>query len=143
MKARLALKFNRPLTEFDYISPGSYTAVLNNGERKQFDFCESECNISDEDPCVYECVFRELDRTYEDGGKFNIYDVFNITRFEEIFVGISYDNYESNNYELLTTPEVLYFTFSDYIIKDSGTYVDAEIPEHVLKKSIVAIDDCI
>lgn len=61
-----SIKFNRPVNKLtDYVSPGGYELKMidDNGEEKtvQFDFEEYEGGISEEDPCVVECMQKNPD----------------------------------------------------------------------------------
>lgn len=141
MRATLDIKFNRPLEELgrkDYISPGSYTIVLKDGTKKQFDFESSSAGTDIDDPSIYEVDLRGIDETYEDGNSLTIEDIKNIDHFEEIFIGYSDETGENRPLDVV---EVLDFCFSDF--DENDNYVCVEVPKEKMNVDCVYIDPCI
>ena len=85
MQAELNILLSKALLPYQYISPGSYTFVLRDGSRRQFDFLDTELYISKIENSV--CfVLKNIDETYEDGNKITLEDIENIDHIEEIFL---------------------------------------------------------
>ncbi len=108
-------RWNRPVDfDEDYISPGSFTIVLRNGEKRQFDFCISEQSYIDKEDktkTYVKCI--DLDKTYEDGNKLMLSDFANIDHIEEIFIGISCKHPEYLEPEALNVVEILNISAED------------------------------
>ncbi len=137
MRATLNIKFNRSLdlsrNGKDYISPGSYTIVLKDGTKKQFDFTESNAGTDVEDDTIYSVDLKEVDRDYEDGNTLTIDDIKNIDHFEEIFIGYSDETGQNRPLEAV---EIIDFIFSDY----NGEFIYVEIPKECMDVDCVHID---
>ena len=100
--------------KYDYISPGSFSIVLRNGDKRQFDFCmNSQGHIDDDDKSKTYVECRDLDVTYEDGDKLQLSDFADIDHIEEIFIGASDDRPAEEGAEKLNVVEILNITAGD------------------------------
>lgn len=110
----LEFRWNRPVDfDEDYISPGSFTIVLRNGEKRQFDFCMNEQGHIDEDRSKTYVKCMDLDSTYEDGDKLLLSDLANIDHIEEIFIGVSNEHPKYADTEALNVVEILNISAED------------------------------
>ena len=82
-----SIRMNRPIdTEKDFISPGSFTMVMN-GKEVNFDFTEHCGGPSLKDATIYEFEMRNPDyESFPDLETLTIDDLRNVTDIKEVFI---------------------------------------------------------
>lgn len=137
MRANLKIGFDRPVSDQEQVSPGSFTIILKNGEKRQFDFIESAGGRDPEDGSIYECEFRGLDIDYEDGSRLTVKELRNVDKVEEIYISI-YRESDEKDFEPLKVTKIFSFDFDEIDEKDQ--YVEASIPKRLLTPDVAYID---
>ena len=130
MRAALGLKWDRSV-KGKFISPGSYTIVLKDGKRKQFDFLLSESGVDSDDESRWEAILSDLDTSYEDGSSLTIDDIINIDHIEEIYIGVN----EDMDAKVVSLD---YFDFEDNA--DDRMFAVVSLPEEILDVKCVYVE---
>lgn len=100
------VRFNRELTEHDYVIPGGYTMVFS-GRSISFDFLESSREIDPKDPTILHFEMNCPDfGAFEDFRSVTADDLWNVSEIEDCYVYIG----EECEPELSVT-EILTITF--------------------------------
>ena len=123
------IRFNRPLTSEDFISPGGYEMTMN-GKNIRFDFSTYGGSINKDDNTVADFLmsFPDFD-TFEDLQILSADDLKNITSIEEFFVFTG----EPGETDLYATG-LEYLEFSIYTPEEDITIF---IPQEVLESAEV------
>lgn len=127
-------KWNREVDfEKDYISPGSFTIVLRNGDIRHFDFQMNEQGHIDDDKTKTYVQCRDLDITYDDGEKLHLCEFADIEHIEEIFIGVSDNRPAVDEAEKLNVTEILNITAGD-------TWYSPTLGHDIIQKVTVSPD---
>lgn len=119
-RMNIGFRFNRPLTERDYLSPGGYV-FDSKGKNYSFDFEDSEGWIDDKDKCIAHFeVFHPARRVFPDIDRMTESDLQNISSLIECFIYTGEDD-ETD----LRETEVLYI---DFDVEGRTIHV----PDHVI-----------
>ena len=139
MKTTFLIEYNRDVDfEKDYISEGSFTVILSDGSKRQFDFIESSKGTY-YNKHIVETEMKNLDETYMDGDKLTIEDISNIVKIEEFFIGIGDDMWNGKEHEILVPKKIISWGFSDYDAKKDKDIV-VNISREILKHATIYTD---
>ena len=106
LKMAVDIRFNRELTEQDYVIPGGYTMVFS-GRSISFDFSESSREIDPKDSTILHCEMNDPDfSAFEDFRSVTTKELRNVSEIEDCYVYIG----EECDTELSVT-EILAITF--------------------------------
>lgn len=91
-KMLVSIKFDRELDlDKDYIRPGGFNMMMD-GKEIEFDFNNSEYDISSHDPCIMEAIFSHPDtKSFEAVNDITEQMLRNITEIKEFFIYIDRD----------------------------------------------------
>ena len=123
LEMAIDIRFNRELTEQEYVIPGGYTMVFS-GRSISFDFSESSREIDPKDPTILHCEMEHPDfSAFEDFRSATVKDLRNVSKIEDCYVYIGEECVPE-----LSVTEILAITFWPA----DGTSVD--IKSTVIKK---------
>ena len=106
LEMAIDIRFNRELTEQDYVIPGGYTMVFS-GRSISFDFSESSREIDPKDSTILHCEMNDPDfSAFEDFRSVTTKELRNVSEIEDCYVYIG----EECDPELSVT-EILAITF--------------------------------
>ena len=106
LEMAIDIRFNRELTEHDYVIPGGYTMVFS-GRSISFDFSESSREIDPKDSTILHCEMNCPDfYAFEDFRSVTAKDLRNVSRIEDCYVYIGEECVPE-----LSVSEILAITF--------------------------------
>lgn len=82
MRMYAEILFDREIKKEHYISPGGYEVIAKDEKTIQFDFCQFEGNVSENNARVLECLFTNLDTSsFPESVALNPKDIMRISEF--------------------------------------------------------------